>query len=198
MRLAQIPIVIVFLVRATVALGDANAEARAHYERGTSYYALAKYAEAADEYEKAFEFKSDPALLYNAAQAHRMAGHTQRALTLYQSYLLIFGDVKNRDEVERQIAKLKQAIEADERAVQSPLTGTQAATHAAAATRAAPASSATVVEEQANARPPLVRRGWFWGVLGAAVVTVAVGVGVGVGLGAQRDPEPSLGTATWR
>ena len=47
---------------------------------------------AADNYEKAFALKPDPAVLYNAAQAHRLAGNKQRALDLYQSYLRMYGN----------------------------------------------------------------------------------------------------------
>jgi tetratricopeptide (TPR) repeat protein len=86
------------------AAGGATEDARAHYERGTSLYALGKFAEAAQEYEKAFELKPDPALLYNAAQAHRIAGNKQRALFLYQNFLRVFGTSSpNAPEVERHV-----------------------------------------------------------------------------------------------
>src|SRR5687767_9372424 len=57
-------------------------EARAKYEQATGAYALGKYEEAASLYEQAFELKVDQALLYNAAQAHRLAGNTKRAVEL--------------------------------------------------------------------------------------------------------------------
>ncbi|HZS40589.1 MAG TPA: tetratricopeptide repeat protein [Polyangia bacterium] len=97
-------------------------DAKAHYEKGVGYYALGKYAEAAGEYEKAFELKSDPALLYNAAQAHRLAGNKERALLLYQNYLRLFDKVQNRGEVQRHVAELKRAIETEKRAQASPPT----------------------------------------------------------------------------
>ena len=55
-------------------------DARRHYEKATAAFGLGKYDEAAREYEAAFELKPDPALLYNAAQACRLAGRSARAI----------------------------------------------------------------------------------------------------------------------
>jgi tetratricopeptide (TPR) repeat protein len=87
--------------------GDTD-EAKRHAERGLAAYALSHYAEAAIEYEKAFSLKPDPALLYDAAQAHRLAGHRERALQLYENYLHVFNpDAKQREDVQHKIAELK-------------------------------------------------------------------------------------------
>lgn len=108
----------------TTASADNVDDARAHYERGLAAFALEHFAEAADEYEKAFALKPDWALLYNAAQAHRLAGHYDRALRLYQSYLRIFGkQVSNQAEVERHIAELRKTLEAQQQAQKSPPVG---------------------------------------------------------------------------
>src|SRR5256885_5820039 len=63
---------------------DTAAEAKAHWERGVTAYGLGRFAIAAQEYEAAYELKPQPSLLYNAAQAHRLAGHKAKALLLYQ------------------------------------------------------------------------------------------------------------------
>ena len=80
---------------------------------------LAHYAEAAESYEKAFALKPDAAVLYNAAQAHRLGGNKERALELYQSYLCLYGGDR-RAEVEGHIESLKQAIEKDRAVATSP------------------------------------------------------------------------------
>jgi tetratricopeptide (TPR) repeat protein len=85
-------------------------EARQHTEKGLAAYGLGHFEEAAAEYEKAFSMKPDSALLYDAAQAHRLAHHNERALQLYKSYLRLFENVPNRDEVERKINALEQTI----------------------------------------------------------------------------------------
>jgi len=94
---------------------------RDYLDKATAAFALNRYAVAADNYEKAFELKPDPAVLYNAAQAYRLAGNKERALELYQSYLRMYGAEK-RAEVEKHIENLKQAIEKDHAVATSPPT----------------------------------------------------------------------------
>jgi hypothetical protein len=88
-------------------------EARAYHEKAKAAFALSHYAQAAEFFEKAFELKSDPALLYNAAQSHRLAGNKQRALTLYQNYLRVYGRDDRRAQIESHIEEMKKAIEKD-------------------------------------------------------------------------------------
>ena len=96
-------------------------EVRDYLDKATAAFALSRYAVAAENYEKAFELKPDPAVLYNAAQAHRLAGNKERALELYQSYLRMYGAEK-RAEVEKHVENLKQAIEKDHAVATSPPT----------------------------------------------------------------------------
>jgi len=98
-------------------------EAREYLDKATAAFALNRYAVAAENYEKSFELKPDAAVLYNAAQAYRLAGNKERALDLYQSYLRMYGDDK-RAEIEKHIQNLKQAIEKDHAVATSPPTGT--------------------------------------------------------------------------
>jgi tetratricopeptide (TPR) repeat protein len=97
-------------------------KARALNDKATTAFALGRYGVAADYFEQAFELKSDPALLYNAAQAHRLAGNKERALALYQNYLRVYGKVAGdkRAEIEARIRELRQAIEHDNAVAKSP------------------------------------------------------------------------------
>ena len=95
-------------------------EARGYLDRATAAYALNKYAVAAENFEKAFELKPDPALLYNAAQSYRLAGNKERALALYESYLRVYGGADKRAQVEARIKDLKQAIANDKAVATSP------------------------------------------------------------------------------
>lgn len=193
----------------------ANEEAKAAYKRGLSLYALERYGEAAIEYEKAFELEPDPALLYNAAQAHRLAGNKQRALALYQNYLRLFPNPENKRDVERHIAALKTAIDREGEAQRSPptepLPPSPAVTPAPApnppppAVEPAPAPSpATAAPEPAPAvtthAPPSPRKktpGWVWGVVGGvgAAAVLGVALGLGFGLSGVEYPSPAIGTA---
>src|SRR3954469_8851968 len=88
--------------------------ARGYVEKATAAYALNKYAVAAENFEKAFELKPDPALLYNAAQPYRLGGNKERALALYESYLRVYGKKgSGREQIETRIRELKQAIQHD-------------------------------------------------------------------------------------
>jgi hypothetical protein len=96
-------------------------EIRAYLDKATAAFALNHYPEAAENYEKAFALRPDPAVLYNAAQAHRLGGNKARALELYESYLRMYGSEK-RAEIEKHIENLKQAIEKDRAVATSPPT----------------------------------------------------------------------------
>jgi tetratricopeptide (TPR) repeat protein len=105
------------------AAGDAagpQSEARAYFDKATASFALGHYPVAAENFEKAFELKPDPALLYNAAQAHRLAGNKERAVALYQNYLRLYPKAVRRSEVETRVQELKKAIERDRQLATSP------------------------------------------------------------------------------
>ena len=158
---------------------------RSLFERGSALYALGRYAEAAPLFERAFELKADPALLYNAAQAYRLMGNKPRALTLYQNYFRLYGDtIPNADEVRHQIDQLKDAIAVDERSKTAPPTGVQTP------------SGNTLVASPQPPQKPLVKRPWFWVAVGggAAIVITAVAVGVAVGTRGHTDPAATFGT----
>jgi tetratricopeptide (TPR) repeat protein len=90
--------------------GSALAErqdARRHYAKATAAFGLGKYDDAATEYEAAFEIKPEPALLYNAAQAYRLAGKSSRAAQLYRNYLRLYGDAQNADDARQHLAHLE-------------------------------------------------------------------------------------------
>jgi tetratricopeptide (TPR) repeat protein len=176
------------------------------YERATAAFALQNYEEAATLYEKAFSIKPDPALLYNAAQAHRMGGNKVRALKLYQNYIKLYGSrIPNRAEVEKHILTLKAAIASDERSASAPPTephpvATEGMGRREPEKQAEKPPEAVVTTTTTTPPPPdkpVYKKGWFWGVVVGAVVVDGVGVGLGVGLGMPGDPKnpsPSIGS----
>jgi tetratricopeptide (TPR) repeat protein len=102
------------------ARADDAATAREHYQKGSSFYDLGRYTEAIQEFEAAYEIKNDPALLYNLAQSHRLAGNSEQALHFYRTYLRYVPGAKNRGEIEDRIRQLEQLV-AQKNAVQSTL-----------------------------------------------------------------------------
>jgi hypothetical protein len=132
-------------------------EARAYVEKATAAFALTKYAAAADNFEKAFELKPDPALLYNAAQSHRLAGNKERALALYKNYLRIYAPKDKREEVEARIAELEKAIAHDKAIEARPPNTTEplaATPPAAPPTPVAPAAASPAAPPTSSVPPP--------------------------------------------
>jgi tetratricopeptide (TPR) repeat protein len=120
-RLSGLMALVVALTVAPLAHASPEDDARVYLDKATAAYALNKYAVAAENFEKAFELKPDPALLYNAAQAYRLAGNKERALELYESYLRVYGKkASSREQVEQRIRDLKQAIAHDKSVATSP------------------------------------------------------------------------------
>jgi tetratricopeptide (TPR) repeat protein len=89
---------------------DNKAAAKEHYNRGTSFYDLGKYAEAIKEFEAAYQLKNDPAFLYNLAQSYRQAGNHERAVHFYKTYLRYVPNAKNRADIEDKIKTEEQLI----------------------------------------------------------------------------------------
>ena len=182
---------------------DDRADARVHYDKATGAYALGRYGDAAAEFEQAFTLKPDPALLYNAAQAYRLAGNRDRALQLYKSYLRVYGRrAEHAPDVEWHIAELEKvgpgtpAPSPVERAsLTAPAPGVPApATAVTAQQLAAPAPAASLVTQAPpppeSGSPPIYQRWWFWTGAGAVVVGAVV---VGVVLATRKSPDCGAG-----
>jgi tetratricopeptide (TPR) repeat protein len=200
-RLSSVLFVVVIMLVCAASRAD-EPDAKELFTRGHAQYALGHFKEAAELFEKAFELRQDPAILYNAAQAHRLAGEKKQALILYQNYLRLFGEQENRDEVEKRIAELKAAIEAERVANTNPPTGlmngkseatepTTAPPTTTAPIVVAPPATTTVVQEA----PPRKKHAWVWGVVAGGVVVVGGAIALGIVFGSSHQaPAVTLGT----
>lgn len=101
-----------------------TADAREHYRRGTNAFNLGHYLDAVKEYELAYQLKEDPALLFNIAQAYRLAGENESAMRVYKSFLHQVPDSPQRPEVEKRIAELRALIEQQRKTKEAPPEGT--------------------------------------------------------------------------
>lgn len=174
-------------------------EAKEYYDKATAAFALGSYPEAATNYEKAFSLKPDPALLYNAAQAHRLAGNNKRALELYKSYLRVFPQGAAREEATKHADTLSQekpAPVSQAPVASAPLDpGPAKAELPAVSAPTSPSSSdlqlstAPVVEPEPSTS--LLASPVFWIVTGVLVVGAAVVIGVAAS--GDKDPSASLG-----
>jgi hypothetical protein len=165
-----------------VARADDVEDARRHVRNGARAFELGELDEAIREYTAAYKLKDVPAILYNLAQAHRLANHPSEALHFYKMYLTKVPDAPNRVEVSAKIDALVTLVEQQRQAEVIP-------------PPVAPAAPPVVVPVAAptrNEKPPR-KRAWIWGVVGGVVV-VGVGIGLGVGLGLQsRAPNATEG-----
>jgi len=194
MRLACFSLVLLVASMAH-AEGEDVAAAREHYRRGNKAYDLGRYHEAAQEYEQAYEAKDDPALLFNVAQAYRLAEDYKNALRAYRAFLRRMPRAPNREEVEARIADLQKLIDQQTRTKEAPPEGPMAPQpNLQKAPAPAPTPTPTPKNEVVKAEapkpaqpqretPPLYKRWWLWAAVGGVVVVgVALGVGLGVGL----------------
>jgi tetratricopeptide (TPR) repeat protein len=87
-------------------------EARLHYERGIAHYNLGEFPAAIDELKQAYALSNAPGLLFNLAQAERLAGQPDQALYFYRTYLRLEPDAPNRADVEHRIDEMEKAVAA--------------------------------------------------------------------------------------
>src|SRR5262249_36273729 len=124
-----------------------------------------------------------PALLYNVAMCHEKLGRLDRAVDALENYLADAGKVRDRAQVERHIAELKQrrAAEASQPSPEPVVV--------------APPPSLPLPPPALPPPPPptpTYKKGWVWGVVVGVVGAVGVGLGLGLGLGLHNTP-----SATW-
>ena len=194
------------------AVASEPSAARQAYDQATAAFGLGHYAEAAEKYETAFSLRPDPALLYNAAQAYRLAGNRPRALELYRNYLRLYPNRQNADEARNQVAALTKALE-EEKALpprclphrrRAPAVSRRARRDHRQSHRRRCRSTAAGGRAGRDGRrgaPPAEAsssgggsRTWIWIAAGAAVVVGGV-VAVMVATRGDKFPDASFGTA---
>jgi tetratricopeptide (TPR) repeat protein len=144
----------------TAAADDSAATkaARRHFERGEKLYALTRFSEALDEYQKAFEARPLPDFLFNIGQCYRNLGDYDSAIFSYRKYLTAAPDAPNRAQVEQLIEELQaKKDQSDTRRL-----GLQP--------RPGPAPAAHLEADR-----PIYKTWWFW-----TGVTVVVGAAGGI------------------
>lgn len=94
--------------RSAAAEDAATKAAKRYFTKGEKLFALGRFDEALEQYEKAFESKPLPGFLFNIAQCHRNLGNIDQAIFSYRKYLRESPDAENREAVERQIEELEE------------------------------------------------------------------------------------------
>jgi tetratricopeptide (TPR) repeat protein len=163
----MIPRLLALLVMCLVAIAPrpafaddpATRSAKRHFERGEKLFALGKFDEALDEYQKAFDAKPIPDFLYNIAQCYRNLGDYDQAIFSFKKFLKLEPDAPNRESVERTIEQLEEKKDRDggKKFIEKP-----------------PPPVITPADNK-----PIYKKWWFW--TGVAVVGVAGGAGIYAG-----------------
>ena len=96
-------VVSLWLFHGGLAVAD---EANPHADKAQQLLSDGNYAEAAAEFEAAFQAANQPEFLFQAAEAYRQAGDKKSAQVLYQRYLDAAPSGANVDEANRQLAAL--------------------------------------------------------------------------------------------
>jgi len=177
---------------------NSEAEARRLYQEGTKYYSLGEWTLAVDNYKAAYKLVQKPLLLYNIAQAYRLAKNFEQSLFFYKSFLNSQPDAPNRAEIEGRIADLEKQIAMQEETSKKPPNGisptpedTARASEAGVVNASPPPAS---VPTRSDRSRPIYKKWWFW----AGVSAVAVGATVAVvalsGGSSSGEPDAELGT----
>ena len=200
---------------AAPAVADDASDAKAHYQKATAHYAVGEYHDAAMEYEEAYKAKQDPALLYNAAQSHRLANDNQKALLLYKNIVKLYPTSKYAVESKDRIDKLSAAIATTQSPPNQPApveVGAAAAptpppavvqpisqpAPAATPVPAAPPPSAPAATVAAAPPPtgsadtPVYEKWWFWTAIGVVVVGAVVIVAASSGSTTPWNNAPTV------
>lgn len=105
------------------ALSDADEsteEARRHVNDAKVAYTLGEFDKAIAAWKEAYRLKPLPAILFNLAQAYRLAGDYRESRFQYENYLRGLPNAPNRLEVERRIEQLSPLIAAERETKQAP------------------------------------------------------------------------------
>ena len=143
--------------------------ARRHYERAEKQFALGKFEDALEQYQKAYDAEPYPSLLFNIGQCHRNLDDYESAVFSYKKYLKLEPEAPNRDQVEGLIEELERKI----------AEGDTDRFRLRKKDRESPDSA------------PVYKKWWFW--TGIAVVGVAGGIGIYAATSGGGLPDSELG-----
>ena len=173
-RLLLVLLVTVLAARIAYADDPETRAAKRYFARGEKLFALGRFDEAIEQYQKAYDAKPLPDFLFNIGQCHRNLGDFEAAIFSFKKYLKLAPDAENRDQVEEYIAELEveqerknaRKLRLDERTRDRP-------------------------ERPPPGEPPVYKKWWFW--TGLAVVGAAGGVGIYAATRPEGPPDTNLG-----
>jgi len=183
-----------------------QAQARAHYERGRSYFELREYQRALDEFKAAHVEKADPAFLFNIAECYRKLGASGDALFFFKRFLAVApaghplrgaaeGDVRELEAALREAGPPAhaEAAKASEPPPAGPVLAPPAEPAAAPPLVTATAMPAPAPAPSDGGHDPFYQRGWFWLTVGAVVVAAGTTAVILASRGGTSVPPTDFG-----
>ncbi|MGE0784865.1 MAG: tol-pal system YbgF family protein [Sandaracinaceae bacterium] len=162
-------------------------EARMHFRLGRAYYDSGRFAEAAREFETAYELSQRPALLHNMYVAYRDAGDVADAIRALREYLR---RVPDAEEHEQLTARLEVMVRtASEQGVDVEASGTvERRPRDASASTGESASGSSAASSSSPSSGGTWTPGWIvLGVGAAAVIAGAITGGLALGERSRLD-----------
>jgi hypothetical protein len=158
--------------RSTVRITDRIA--RNHFENGNEYFRLGRYADAAREFEHAFEISHQNELLYNVAWSYELAGDLTNALGWYERFQQAGAPGIGTDVLQQRMDALRSRIAASPSSTAPPSTTNG---ESPAPTNAQPVTQTTTAGPTAPHQPPEVRYEYHQSTLNTVGPFVLMGVG---------------------
>src|SRR5262245_46915525 len=90
------------------------AAADRHLERGLAHYQAKRWAQAADEFEAGSVLNPRPELLFAAAQAYRMDGRCQRAISDYERFIATRPSPQRHAAAQRNMDRCRRTLAANQ------------------------------------------------------------------------------------
>jgi tetratricopeptide (TPR) repeat protein len=156
------------------------------FDKGQKQFNLRKFEAALELFQKAFDTKPLPGILFMIGQTHRNLGDNEAAVFTFKRYLKLAPDADNRDQVEDLIDELEEEIEKakavnlnieeDPGPTEKPIVSTE------------PDPIREVPPGQSSS--PIYKKWWFW----TGVVVVGAAVGAGVYFATKSDPQMAPST----
>lgn len=144
--------------------------ARAHFRLGREFYELGRFAQAAAEFQAAFELSGRAELLYNIYLAHRDAQNLGAAETALREFLLRNPDAPGHAQLSARLSALS-----EENAARNARAESEAAALAAAADAERRLLENQEAMNDANRSRPI----WPWFLVGGGVLLVGGGLALG-------------------
>jgi tetratricopeptide (TPR) repeat protein len=146
--------------------------ARKHYDIGKSYYEIANYTQALEEFKKAYALQPLAGLIFNMGRCYEGLGDRKQAITHYRLYLSkLPPDSPNRAVVELRVKNLEQRV-----AAETPTPSKPETTPATGGQVTPPVTGET---PQPVSGPVRWKRIVGWTALGVGVASLAAGIGLG-------------------